>query len=126
MKPRPVQTRLPRTEATVKIYENEIVLSEATVRLLQLNDTDPLVAFMIDRDAEMLNRKRLYVAGAPDSWPIKYVTVAKGKRRLVRCRDLARRLAEDLDGYGVYRVCVDDSYAENGIIWYNIFFRRYD
>lgn len=126
MKPRPIQTRMPKTEATVKIYENEIVFSEAAVKLLRLNEADPLVAFMIDRDAEMVGRKRLYVAGAPDSWPIKYVSMAKGRRRLVRCRSLSRKLAESLAGFGVYKVCGDDYYADNGIIWYNIFFRRYD
>lgn len=118
--------RIPRTEATIKIYESELVFSETAVKLLGLRDDSPLVIFMIDRDAELANRKRIYVAAATGHWPVRYPSSQKGFRRVVRCRELCRKLALELDGFGTYRVCDDDTYADNGIKWYNIFFRRYD
>ena len=110
----------------MKIYESEVVFSEAAVRLLHLSVASPYVLFMVDRDAEQVGRKRLYVARATGTWPIRYPSVPKGKRRIVRCRELSRQLALGLDGYGTYRVCGEDSWTDKGITWYNIFFRRYD
>ena len=126
MRPRPVQTRLPKAEATMKIYESEIVFSEAAVKLLQLDDSYPLVAFMYDSDAELAKRKRYYVAKATGAWPMKLPSVSKARRRVVRCRELSRNLAAGLDGYGTYRVCGEDAVNYNDMVWYNIFIRRYD
>ena len=110
----------------MKIYENEMVFSEAAARLLHLSVASPHVVFMVDRDAEQMKRKRVYVARATGLWPIRYPSVPKDKRRIVRCRELCRELATLLDGYGTYRICGEDSWTGDGITWYNIFFRRYD
>lgn len=117
---------MPKSEATLKVYESEVVLSEAAVKMLGLEDDSPFVIFMEDRDAERSKHRRLYVAKATAPWPMKYPSVRKGHRRTIRCRDLCRQLALLLDGPGTYRICEEDSYTEFGITWYNIFFRRYD
>lgn len=110
----------------MKIYESEVVFSEAAVRLLHLSVASSGVVFMVDKDAEQMKRKRLYVARATGPWPIIYPSIPKQKRRVVRCRELCRQLAHGLDGYGTYRICGEDSWTDRGITWYNIFFRRYD
>lgn len=117
---------MPKSEATLKIYENEVVLSEAAVKILCLDDESPLVVFMEDTDAGVKKYRRLYVARATAPWPIKFPSVARGHRRVIRCRDLCRTLSALLDGPGTYRICSDDSCTDFGITWYNIFFRRYD
>ena len=126
MQPKVLQTRIPRSETTLKVYENEIVFSEAAVVLLGMTDDEPRVSFMYDGDALAAGRKRIYVAGGEHSWPIRYVASRRDRRRVVRSRPLAEILAENLDGYGTYRICPEDCYNDGKVVWYNLFFKKYD
>ena len=113
----------PRSEALIRVYNNNIVINAAAARLLDLQHGD-MVNVLKDKDAESAGRGiRLYIGKAQRN---AYRVKERRSTFRVFCTSMARSIAEALEGYGTYRVCPEDSATDAmGQKYYNIFFRKY-
>jgi hypothetical protein len=109
----------PRTEPLVRIYDTYMTFNAYAVKLLGLTDGDQVY---IGRDERQGNN--LYVGKA--RLMMSYVVIRRGNTFLLHNSELARKVADLLEGTGTYRICpedkVDDSFGNN---YYNIFKKKY-
>lgn len=117
-------TQIPESQPKLRIYEHYVSLNAPAVRLLGLNDQDH-VQFARPTFCKFSGVDRFYICKAKN---IVGAYLARKRKRCVRIsnRELARYLAEKLDGIGCYRICPEDKIEYMGSICYNVFFKNYD
>lgn len=108
----------PKTEPIMRISDHYLSFNAKAVELLGIKDGDAVSVMQDDRDSY------IYVSNNPDA------KVAYGVRR--RCGTyevyntaLCRKLAEQMEGYGAYRICEEQSIEFMGHRYYNIFAKKY-
>lgn len=113
----------PRSEALIRVYKNQVVINAAASRLLDLHDKD-MVNVLIDKDAQAAGRgNRLYIGKVKSN---AYQVLKRRSSYRICCTQLAKSIADALEGRGTYRVCPEDRETDyQGQTFYNIFFRKY-
>jgi len=119
-----IENKLYPADPTLRLYPNRCVLNAAALRLLDLDGQAFRVFIRIDKQQAFSGRQRLYIARSDKV--IGYVVRRRSNRGLINSASLCRLLAEKLNGYGAYRICEEVSVQEDGMTFYEIFFRRYD
>ena len=106
----------PRSEALIRIYPNgSVTLNARASELLGLEERS-CVSFRTDG-------RLVYVSKKPYA---AYAVHMRGKTCRVRSTDLARSLAESLQGYGAYRIEYENPEKDfDGDPAYPIFFKKY-
>ena len=116
-----VSQKVSRAEPLLRVYDSKIVLNAAASTLLKLND-DSCLSFKAD---ERETSSHVYVGNVPSARQC-YPVRKRAKTYFVTDSNLARRLAERLQGNGTYRISKEDNIEYSGVTYYNIFFRKYD
>lgn len=113
----------PSHEALLRVYQGKMVFNASASRLLDLNPND-LVSVCYDKDAmDARGVKRLYVGKARSGHMVR----PRRDTFFVCSASLCKDVAESLEGYGTYRICPEDHTKDaDGIMYYNIFFKKYD
>ena len=119
-----LEHKLYSADPTIRIYPARFILNAAALRLLGVNEQASRVFIRVDKEQAFSGRQRLYIARSDK--PIGYAVRRRNNRGLVSSVSLCRLLAEKLNGYGAYRICEEASIQEDGMTWYEIFFRKYD
>ena len=119
-----LEHKLYSADPTIRIYPARFILNAAALRLLGIDEQAFRVFVRIDQQQAISGRQRLYIARSDK--PIGYAVRRRDNRGLVSSVSLCRQLAEKLNGYGAYRICEEVSIQEDGLTWYEIFFRKYD
>ena len=119
-----LEHKLYAADPTLRLYPVRFTLNAAALRLLGINEQAFRIFIRIDRQEAISGRQRLYIARS--NKPTGYAVRARNKRGLVNSVTLCKLLAEKLNGCGAYRICEEVSIQEDGMTWYEIFFRRYD
>ena len=119
-----LEHKLYSADPTIRIYPARFILNAAALRLLGIDEQASRVFVRIDQQQAISGRQRLYIARSDK--PVGYAVRRREKRGLVSSVSLCRTLAEKLNGYGAYRICEEVSIKEDGLTWYEIFFRKYD
>lgn len=108
----------PKTEPILRISGHYLSLNAKAVELLDIHEGDAISVMQDDRDGY------IYVSNNPGA------KVAYGVRR--RCGTfevyntaLCRKLAEQMEGFGAYRICAEQSIEFMGHRYYNIFAKKY-
>ena len=108
----------PKTEPIIRIFPNYLSLNAKAVELLGISDGDSVSIMQDDRD------NYIYVSNNPEA------KVAYGVRRRVNTYEvcnsrLCRKLAEQMEGFGAYRICEEQSIEFMGHQYYNVFAKKY-
>lgn len=119
-----LEHKLYSADPTIRVYTTRFILNAAALRLLGIPEQSSRVFIRIDQQQAVLGRQRLYIARSDK--PIGYAVRRRNNRGLVSSVSLCQQLAERLNGYGAYRICEEASIQEDGMTWYEIFFRKYD
>ena len=119
-----LEHKLYSADPTIRVYTTRFILNAAALRLLGISEQSSRVFIRIDQQQAVLGRQRLYIARSDK--PIGYAVRRRNNRGLVSSVSLCQQLAERLNGYGAYRICEEASIQEDGLTWYEIFFRKYD
>lgn len=119
-----LEHKLYSADPTIRVYTTRFILNAAALRLLCIPEQSSRVFIRIDQQQAVLGRQRLYIARSDK--PIGYAVRRRNNRGLVSSVSLCQQLAERLNGYGAYRICEEASIQEDGMTWYEIFFRKYD
>ena len=119
-----LEHKLYSADPTIRIYPARFILNAAALRLLGIDEQAFRVFVRIDQQQAISGRQRLYIARSDK--PIGYAVRRRDNRGVVSSVSLCRQLAEQLNGYGAYRICEEVSIQEDGLTWYEIFFRKYD
>ena len=114
----PLLTNPPRTEPLIRIYPNIISFNAPASALLNLKDGDAVSIMQDDRDGY------IYVANCSKIRQ-SYVLTRRNNTYKVSNTHLCRKLAEQLEGYGTYRICSDLSKEYMDHMFYNIFKKKY-
>lgn len=113
--------KVSRSEPLVRVYDSKVSLNSAASAILGIDDQSCLSFKTNDRDAG----NHVYVgnvSSARQCYPVR----KRANTFYVSDCNLARNLAEKLQGKGTYRLSKEDNIEYNGVIYYNIFFRKYD
>lgn len=102
----------------MRVYSHYIAFNAMAVDLLEIHEGDALSVMQDDREGY------IYVSNNPDA------KVAFGVRRRANTFEvcntqLARRLAELMEGEGAYRICAEDAIEFMGHKYYNVFAKKY-
>lgn len=119
-----LEHKLYSADPTIRIYPPRFILNAEALRLLGITEQSFRVLIREDKEQAVLGRQRLYIARS--NKPIGYAVRRRNYRGLVSSVSLCRLLSEKLNGYGAYRICKEASIQEDGMTWYEIFFRKYD
>lgn len=119
-----IEHKLYAADPTLRLYETRFTLNIAAMRLLGIDEQSFRIFIRIDKQEAISGRFRLYIARSNKSTG--YAVRGRGKRGLVNSVTLCKKLAEMLNGCGAYRICEEVSKQEDGMTWYEIFFRKYD
>ena len=119
-----LEHKLYAADPTLRLYKTRFILNASALRLLGINEQAFRIFIRIDQQEAISGRQRLYIARSNKS--IGYAVRRLDNRGLVNSVSLCQLLSEKLNGYGAYRICEEVSVQEDGMTWYEIFFRRYD
>lgn len=121
-------TRKPANEdAVLRIYNNELRLNKRAAALLKLDAEHAKIRFTYDRDERDRGRgMRVYVSKERNDSPRGYMTQSRNKSVRIYSTSLCNALSEALDGRGAYRICPEVSMSVEGVIYYEVFFRKYE
>lgn len=108
----------PRSEPLVRIYKNYICFNAVAVKLLGLKEGDSVSIMRDDRDGY------LYVANC-NSMKQSHAITMKKTMFTVSSAPLCRKMAENLEGFGSYKICKDETQDYMGHKFYNIFKKKY-
>lgn len=110
-----------RAEPLLRVYDSKIVLNAAASSLLCLDEKSCL-SFKADERETCSHVYVGNVSAARQCYPVR----RRANTYFVADSSLARKLAERLQGNGTYRISKEDNLEYSGVIYYNIFFRKYD
>lgn len=119
-----LEHKLYAADPTLRLYKTRFMLNASALRLLGISEQSFRVLVRIDRQEAISGRFRLYIARSNKS--VGYAVRRRNNRGLVNSVSLCALLAEKLNGCGAYRICEEVSVQEDGMTFYEIFFRRYD
>lgn len=109
----------PSSETIIRVYPGKLVLSAATMRLLEI-DSASRVAIRTEASGDKGN---VYIGNSTNGYSLSLV----GKRGCIRSAVLCRAIANKLQGYGTYKVEADNPVMDySGTTFYSIFFRKYN
>lgn len=111
------------TEALLRVHKHSLTLNASATQLLGLEDGDK-IRIIYDVDEQRNGRDRLYI-GKCNSDIHSIRPVKRGGTFVINSIALSRYLSERMQGRGVYRICPEDKFVQDGITWYNIYFRNY-
>lgn len=113
----------PATEALVRIYEGRIVLNSRAVSLLKIPNGGRIDILCTPDQPDGI-RRRLFIGSVTDGG---FRTSPKGRGAKVCSAPLSRSMAQNLDGYGTYKISeVDTTRDVFGRTQYLIWWRKYD
>lgn len=110
-----------RSEPLIRVYDSKVLLNSAASAILGINEQSCLSFKTNDRETG----GHVYVGSvgtARRCYPVR----RRANTFYISDCNLARNLAERLQGKGTYRLSKEDNIEYNGVIYYNIFFRKYD
>lgn len=116
-----ITTKVSRNEPLLRLYDKKICINAPASAVLGLQEGDSL-SFKVNERAE---NPHLFVGKEKEArrcYPVK----RRANTFVVNDSHLARSLAERLQGVGTYRISKEDHVEYNGVVYYNIFFRKYD
>jgi hypothetical protein len=112
--------------ALIHVYNTHCVLNRAAVALLGLDANGAFCSVKFQQDSEELaaGRDRIYVCAcrAPFGFKVKQ----RNHTCIVRSSRLCRKLMSHLQGQGTYRICAEVNKIVDGVVHYEIFFRKYE
>lgn len=114
---------VPMDQPRLRVYETYVVLNSHAMNLLGLKEGD-YVKFACPRFSSS-DRKHIYV-GKANSVSGAFSFCKRSRCARINHIGLARTLLQALDGVGCYRVCPEDKVTDNGEVYYNVFFKKYD
>ncbi len=118
-----INNHLHKSSPSIKVYKNRCTLNKEAIDLLKLNLNDK-IDISIDQEERKLGRDRIYICKTQSKKG--YSLQPRGRTYRINSTQLSKSLSQYLQGYGTYRICEEVSEIENGVIYYNIFFKRYD
>lgn len=121
----PMIRTLDPSEPAVRIGSNRATFNAAAVRLLGLH-AGGYVEFRLEQYYLDSGRKRIYVSRSLTGSNSFLLHPRKDRQTLeVSSRVLSRTLGDAMDGWGLYRICREDTTLQDGRRWYGIFFKKY-
>lgn len=114
----PLLKNPPRTQPLIRIYANIISFNAPAAAMLDLKESDSVAIMQDDRDGY------IYVANCA-ALKQSYALTRRNNTFKVSNTQLCRKLAEQLEGFGTYRICQELSKEYMGHKFYNIFDKKY-
>lgn len=112
---------VPSNEALIRVYKGQLSFNAAAGRLLRLGPGIK-VAFQTDVTPGPAGTKRIYVGRRS---VMGYLVAPVGRTFRVRSSELCRTLADNLQGYGSYRIEEEDPVRDfRGDVYYRLFFKK--
>jgi hypothetical protein len=102
----------------MRIYPHYISFNAKAVSLLDLKEGDAVSIMQDDRDGY------IYVSNNPDA-KVAYGVRKHNTTMEVSNAPLCRKLAEQMEGCGAYRICEEECIEFMGHSYYNIFAKKY-
>lgn len=118
-----ISNKAPQSEPLIRVYADKCTLNRYAVELMHLTDGCK-VDLLKDADEEMAGRDRIYIGKS--SGPLGFRVISRGRTCRIFSSEFRKILNEHLQGPGVYRISPEWPEEMNGMVYYNIFFRRYD
>ena len=114
----PLLKNPPRTQPLIRIYANIISFNAPAAAMLDLKEGDSVSIMQDDRDGY------IYVANCA-TIKQSYALTRRNNTFKVSSTQLCRKLAEQLEGFGTYRICQELSKEYMDHKFYNIFNKKY-
>lgn len=102
----------------MRVFSHYLSFNAKAVELLGIKDGDSISIMQDDRD------NYIYVSNNPDAKVAYGVRRRYGSFEVCNSR-LCRKLAEQMEGNGAYRICEEQSMEFMGHKYYNVFAKKY-
>ena len=108
----------PKSEPIMRVFDHYLSFNAKAVELLGIKEGDAVSIMQDDRD------NYIYVSNNPDAKVAYGVRKRCGSFEVCNSR-LCRKLAEQMEGFGAYRICEEQSNEFMGHRYYNVFAKKY-